>query len=76
MRKSQEHTVKLEKTNRNDSNLTLSVTIKDAATTKRRLKVVGYYQVEYLYIFLNQGILFLFKDYSIIEQNKMVGLAT
>ena len=41
-----------------------------------KLRVMGYYQGEYLlYTHSNQGILSTFKDYSIIEQNKMVALA-
>ena len=75
LRRGQGYTGELEKINRNDSSLTLTITLKQAATKKMKLRVIGYYQGEYLYTYSSQGILSTFKDYSIIEQNKMVELA-
>ena len=75
LRRGQGYTGELEKINRNDSNLTLTITLKQAATKKMKLRVIGYYLGEYLYTHSNQGILSTFKDYSIIEQNKLVALA-
>ena len=69
------YTGELEKINRNDSNLILTVTLKTAAAKKMRLRVIGYYQGEYLHTLSNQGILLTFKYYSIVEQNKMAALA-
>ena len=65
----------MEKNNRNDSNLTLTVTLKTTATKKTRQRVIDYYQCEYLYTLSNQGILLTFKNYSIVEQNEIVLLA-
>ena len=69
------YTGELEKINRNDSNLILMVTLKTAAAKKMRLRVIGYYQGEYLHTLSNQVILLTFKYYSIVEQNKMAALA-
>ena len=69
------YTGELEKINRNDSNLILMVTLKTAAAKKMRLRVIGYYQGEYLHTLSNQGILLTIKYYSIVEQNKMAALA-
>ena len=69
------YTNELEKIVRNDSSLTLTVTLKAAATKKLRLRVVGYYQGEYMYSMSNLGLLLTFKDYGIVEQNEMIALA-
>ena len=50
-----------------DSNLSLTITLKDVANKKMRLRVIGYYQGKYLYTLSNQGILLPFKDYGIVE---------
>ena len=69
------YTSELEKINRNDSNLTLTVNLKAAATKKMRLRVVGYYQGEYMYTMSSLDLLLSFKDYGIVEQNEMIALA-
>ena len=61
--------------NRNDSDLSLTVTLKNVATKKMRLRVIGYCQGKYLHTLSNQGILLTFKDYGIVEQDKTVTLA-
>ena len=76
LRGGQGYTGELEKDNRNDSNLTLMVTFKTATAKKMRLRVIGYYQGEYLYTLSKQGILLTFKYYSIVEQNEIVRLAS
>ena len=75
LRIGQDYTDEIEKNNRNDSNLTLTVTLKTTATKKTRQRVIDYYQCEYLYTLSNQGILLTFKNYSIVEQNEIVLLA-
>ena len=69
------YSAELERIVRNDSSLTLTVTLKDAAVKKMRLRVVGYYQGEYLYSMTNLGLLLSYKDYGIVAQNEMVALA-
>ena len=65
----------LEKVVRNDSSLTLTITLKDAAVNKMRLRVVGYHQREYMYSMTNLGLLLSYKDYGVVAQNEMVALA-
>ena len=49
MRRSKGYTDELEKLTRDDSNITLTVELKAAATKKMRLRVAGYSQAEYYY---------------------------
>ena len=65
----------LERKVRNDSSLTLTVTLQNAAVKKYRLRVVGYYQGEYIYSMTNLGLLLFYKDYGIVAQNEMVALS-
>ena len=65
----------LERIVRNDSSLTLTVTLQNAAVKKYRLRVVGYYQGEYIYSITNLGLLLSYKDYGIVAQNEMVALS-
>ena len=75
MRRGRGYTSELEKVVRNDSSLTLTITLGYAATKTLRLRVVGYYQGEYLYSMTNLGLLLSCKDYGIVTQNEMVALA-
>ena len=65
----------LERIVRNDSSLTLTITLQNAAVKKMRLRVVGYYQGEYIYSMTNLGLLLSYKDYGIVAQNEMVALS-
>ena len=49
MRRSKGYTDELEKLTRDDSNITLTVELKAAATKTMRLRVAGYSQAEYYY---------------------------
>ena len=53
----------LERIIRNYSSLTLTITLKNAAVKKMRLRVMGYYQGEYIYSMTNLGLLLSYKDY-------------
>ena len=75
LRRGRDYTTELEKVVRNDSSLTLTITLKDVAVKKMRLRVVGYYQGEYIYSMTNLGLLLSYKDYGIVAQNEMVALA-
>ena len=75
-RRGRGYTSELEKIVRNDSSLTLTVTLKNATTKKMRLRVVGYYQGEYMCSMSNLGLLMTYKDYRIVEQNEMIALAS
>ena len=65
----------LERIVRNDSSLTLTIRLQNAAVKRMRLRVVGYYQVEYIYSMTNLGLLLSYKDYGIVAQNEMVALS-
>ena len=65
----------LERIVRNDSSLTLTITLQNAGVKKMRLRVVGYYQGEYIYSMANLGLLLSYKDYGIVAQNEMVALS-
>ena len=75
LRRGRGYSAELERIVRNDSSLTLTITLKDAAVKKMRLRVVGYYQGEYLYSMTNLGLLLPYKDYGIVAQNEMVAIA-
>ena len=65
----------LERIVRNDSSLTLTITLQNAAVKKMRLRVVGYYQGEYIYLMTNLGLLLSYMDHGIVAQNEMVALS-
>ena len=69
LRRGRGYTNELEKIVRNDSSLTLTITLKDAAVNKMRLRVVGYHQGEYMYSMKTLGLLLSYKDYGIVAQN-------
>ena len=75
LRRGRGYSNKLERIVRNDSSLTLTITLKKAAAYKYRLRVVGYYQGEYIYSMTNLGLLLSYKDYGIVAQNEMVALS-
>ena len=75
LRRGRGYTAEIEKIVRNDSSLTLTIMLKDATVKKTRLRVVGYYQGEYIYSMTNLGLLLSYKDYGIVAQNEMVALA-
>ena len=60
---------------RNDSSLILTITLQNAAVKTMSLRVVGYYQGEYIYTMTNLGLLLSYKDYGIVAQNEMVALS-
>ena len=65
----------LERIVRNDSSLTLTITLKNVAVKKMRLRVVGYYQGEYINSLTNLGLLLSYKDYGIVAQNEIAALS-
>ena len=59
------YTNELEKINRNDSDLSITITVKATTTKKMRLQVTGFYQGEYLYSLSNEGLIMNYKKYSV-----------
>ena len=75
LRRGRGYSNELERIVINDSSLTLTITLQNAAVKKMRLRVVGCYQGEYIYTMTNLGLLLSYKDYGIVAQNEMVALS-
>ena len=63
MRRSQDYTDELEKLTRDDSSLAIVVNLKDAAQKKMRLRITGFSQSEYWYVFSNKAYIMTHKNY-------------
>ena len=68
MRRSKGYTDELEKLTRDDSDLTLTVKLRAAATKKLRLRATGYSQAEYYYTLSNRGMIMSYKNYGIFKE--------
>ena len=62
VRRGKGYTNELEKINRGESDLSITITLKRATTTKMRLRVTGYYQGEYLYSVSHEGLIMSYKE--------------
>ena len=65
------YTNEIEKLNRDDSNLLVTIMLKNAAVKKMRLRVTGFYQGKYLYLLSNNGLIMNYKEYR-VKKNKKV----
>ena len=65
MRRSKGFTGELERVNRDDSDLTVTVDLKAAATKKMRLRITGYFQGEYNYMISSNGLIMNYKEYGV-----------
>ena len=70
MRRSKDYTDELEKINRDDSGLAVTIGFKEAATKKLRLRIIGYSQGEYWYLLSNKGYIMSFKNYNISKADQ------
>ena len=68
LRRIKGYTDKLEKLTRDNSDLTLTVKLKAAATKILRLRVTGYSQAEYYYTLSIKGMIMSSKNYSISKE--------
>ena len=68
-RRSKGYTDKLEKINRDDSGLALTITFKKAAAKKLRCRTVGWSQGEYWYILSNKGFIMSYKNCNISKSD-------
>ena len=66
------YTNKIEKLNRDDSDLTITSKLKAVATKKMRLRVTGYYQGKYLYLMSREGLIMNYKEYRVNKQKIVV----
>lgn len=71
LRRGKCYTGELEKINRDDSDLTITVTLKATTTKKTRLHVTGHYQGEYLYSLSNEGLIMNYKVYRVSKPNSI-----
>ena len=69
MRRSKGYTDELEKINRDDSLLALTINLKAAATSKLRYRITGWSQGEYWYLLSNRGYIMSYKNYNISKSD-------
>ena len=69
LRRSKGYTGELEMLLRDDSDLILTITLKQTATKKMKLRETGYCQGEYLYTLSRRGLIMSYKEYG-ISKNK------
>ena len=65
MRRSKGYTDELEKINRDDNGIALTISLKEAATKQLRFRITGFSQAEYWYLLSNKGYIMSYKIYSI-----------
>ena len=67
IRRSKGYTGEFERVNRDDSDLVVTVDLKNAGAKKMRLYVTAYYQGEYMYMLTKDGLVMNHKEYSIAK---------
>ena len=65
MRRSKGYTDELEKINRDDSGIALTISLKEAAAKKLRFRITGFSQAAYWYLLSNKGYIMSYKNYNI-----------
>ena len=70
-RPSKGFTGEFERVNRDDSDLTVTVDLKAAATKKMRLRVMGYFQGEYMYMLGKDGLITNYKENGVNKQKSL-----
>ena len=71
MRKSKGHTDEIEKLNRDDSGIAVTIILKEATNKKLRLRVTGSSQAEYRYLLSNKGYIMSYKNYNISKADEL-----
>ena len=69
MRRSKGYTDELEKINRDDSGIALTISLKAAAAKKLRYRITGWSQGEYWYLLSNRGYIMSYKSYNISKSD-------
>ena len=70
MRRSKGYTDKLEKLNRDDSSLAVTVGLKEAAAKKLRLRITGYSQADYCYLLSSKGYIMSYKNCNVSKADE------
>ena len=66
MRRSKGYTDELEKINRDNSDIALTISLKEAAAKKKlRFRITGFSQAEYWYLLSNKGYIMSYKNSNI-----------
>ena len=65
MRRSKDYTDELEKLNRDDSSLAVTIGLNEVAPKKLRLRITGYSQAEYWYLLSNKEYIMSYKNCNI-----------
>ena len=71
MRRSKGYTDELEKLNRDDSGIAVTVALKNRAAKKLRLRITGFSQAEYWYLLWNKGYIMSYKNYNISKADEL-----
>ena len=71
IRRSKGYTDELEKLNRDDSGLAVTITLKKAAEKKLRLRVTGFSQTDYWYLLSNKAYIISYKNYNISKLDEL-----
>ena len=69
MRRSKCYTDELEKINRDDSGIALTMSLISAASRKLQFRITGFSQTEYSYLLSNKGYIVSYENYNISKSN-------
>ena len=70
MRRMKGYTDELEKINRDDSSIALTISLKEAAGKKLRFRITGFSQAEYWYLLSYKGYIMSYKNYRISKADE------
>ena len=70
MRRSKRYTDELEKINCDDSDIALTISLKEAAAKKLRFRITCFSQAEYWYLLSNKGYIMSYKNYNISKADE------
>ena len=65
MRRSKCYAGELQKINRDDSGIAVTISLKSAASKKLRFRITGFSQAEYWYLLSNKGYILSYENYNI-----------
>ena len=70
MRRSKGYSDELERLNRDDSGLAVTIGLKEATAKKLRLRITGYSQAEYWYLLSKKCYILSYKNYNISKADE------
>ena len=71
LRRSKGHTGEFELVNHNDSDLTITIELKNPLTKNVRLRPTGYYHGEYMYMLGNNGLIMNYMVHGVKRESKV-----